>query len=84
MRGALYIRPGSKDRAMLLATLVCSDADCTEEIEIAVRRLVQLDGFVCDGCGHGFVLASVSELAEPGGTVVSLARRIEPPIRRAA
>ena len=64
---------------MLLATLVCSDPDCTEEIEIAVKRLVQLDGFVCDGCGHGFVLATVSELAAPGGEVISLARRIERP-----
>ena len=69
---------------MLLAKLICSDADCTEEIEIAVRHLVQLDGFSCDGCGHGFVLVSVSELAEPGGEVISLARRIDQPASRAA
>ncbi len=69
---------------MLLAKLTCSDPGCDEEIEIAVKRLVQLDGFVCDGCGNGFVLATVSELVEPDGEVVSIARRIERPERRAA
>ena len=72
---------------MLLARIVCSSPDCESEHEIAVHRLMQLEGFVCDDCGSGFVLASVSELARPGGEVVSLARRIEPPAageRRAA
>jgi hypothetical protein len=68
---------------VLLAKIICSDPDCDEEHEIAVRRLIQLDGFVCE-CGHGFVLASVSELNEPGGDVISIAERIEQPERRAA
>ncbi len=63
---------------MLLATIICSDPGCTEEHEIAVDRLVQLDGFTCE-CGYGFVLTSVAELAEPGdahpGSVVSIATR---------
>lgn len=59
---------------MLLAKIVCSDPDCVGELEIAVDRLTKLDGYVCE-CGHGFVLASVSELAEPGGEVVSIATR---------
>ena len=68
---------------MLLAKIICSDPGCEEEHEIAVKRLMQLDGFVCE-CGHGFVLASVSEQKEPGGEVVSIAERIEQPERRAA
>ena len=69
---------------MLLARIACSDPDCDVEHEIAVRRLMQLDGFVCEGCGHGFVLTSVSELSEPGGELISIAERIEQPARRAA
>lgn len=59
---------------MLLAKIICSDPGCYEEHEIAVNRLVQLDGFTCE-CGYGFVLASVAEVAEPGGEVVSIAKR---------
>jgi hypothetical protein len=62
---------------MLLAKIVCSDPECYEELEIAVKRLLQLDGFVCE-CGSGFVLTAVSELAEPGGEVVSIAKRRQP------
>lgn len=60
---------------MLLARIVCSDPGCDEEVEIAVERLMQLDGYVCE-CGHGFVLVSVSELSEPGGEVISIATRV--------
>ena len=60
---------------MLLATLICSDPDCEEELEIEVRRLAQLGDFLCE-CGHGFVLATVSELKEAGGEVVSIATRL--------
>ena len=60
---------------MLLATLICSDPDCDQEIEIEVRRLAQLGNFLCD-CGHWFVLATVAELKEPGGEVVSIASRL--------
>jgi hypothetical protein len=60
---------------MLLAKLVCSDPECTDEIEISVKRLSQLGDFTCE-CGYGFVLESVSELSEPGGEVVSIASRM--------
>ena len=59
---------------MLLAKIICSDPGCDEEHEIAVNRLAQLDGFTCE-CGYGYVLASVAELSEPGGEVVSIATR---------
>lgn len=59
---------------MLLAKIICSDPGCHEEHEIAVNRLAQLDGFTCE-CGYGYVLASVAELAEPGGEVISIAKR---------
>ena len=67
---------------MLLTKIVCSDPECIEEIEVAVERLEELDGFVCE-CGFGFVLMDVSELGEPAGSVVSLPAR-RPAERRAA
>jgi hypothetical protein len=62
---------------VLLAKLICSDSDCYEELEISVDTLLKLDGYVCE-CGHGFVLASVAELKEPEGDVVSIVTRVEP------
>lgn len=59
---------------MLLAKIICSDPDCHEELEIPIERLRQLDGYVCE-CGYGFVLASVAEVRERGGEVVSIAHR---------
>ena len=53
---------------MLLATIICSDPECTEEVEIAVELLDELDGLSCE-CGYGYVLLSVSERAEPGEVV---------------
>jgi hypothetical protein len=47
---------------MLLARILCSDPECTEEIEVSVQSLDQLDGLVCE-CGFDFVLLSVA--AEP-------------------
>ena len=60
---------------MLLAKIICSDPGCEEEHEIAVKRLMQLDGYVCE-CGYGFVLASVAEVSEPGGEIVSIAKKV--------
>ena len=68
---------------MLLARIVCSDPQCTEELEVAVEDLDELDGFVCD-CGFGFVLIEVAGLREAGGSVVSLPRRDRTPRRQAA
>jgi hypothetical protein len=68
---------------MLLARIVCSDRHCTEELEVAVESLDELDGFVCE-CGHGFVLTEVSELRESVASVVSLSDRRPAGQRRAA
>ena len=70
---------------MLLAKIVCSDPDCPEEAEVAIRHVHELEGRVCE-CGFGFVLMQISELAEPGGKVISIATRLDPPAsqRRAA
>jgi len=69
---------------MLLATIICSDPDCHEEIELRIESLEELEGVVCD-CGFGFVLASVAEVREPGGELVELAAgRRRPLVRRAA
>ncbi len=68
---------------MLLATILCSDPRCTEELEVAVENLDELDGFVCE-CGHGFVLLEVAELREPGGSLIAFPSRNGTPKRRAA
>jgi hypothetical protein len=69
---------------VLLAKIVCSDPDCPEEAEVAIEYVAELEGRVCE-CGFGFVLMQISELREPGGEVVSIAtRRQPPPARRAA
>jgi hypothetical protein len=56
---------------VFLATIICSDPGCTEEREIAIARLEELEGFACE-CGHGFVLAAVAELRASGGEVVAI------------
>jgi hypothetical protein len=70
---------------MFLARIICSDPGCYEEIEVPIENLDELEGFTCE-CGHGFVVATVSELAEQAGEVVSIAGRTrrEGSARRAA
>jgi hypothetical protein len=61
---------------MLLATIICSDWECAEELEVRIEDLDKLDDYACD-CGHGFALISVCELREEGdrGQLVELPRR---------
>ena len=70
---------------MFLATIICSDPACTEEHEVAVERLEELEGFACE-CGFGFVLAAVAELRASGGEVIAIetGRAARPQRRRAA
>jgi hypothetical protein len=70
---------------MLLARIVCSDEACTEELEVRVESLDEIERYLCD-CGHGFVLITVSELREvpERGVVVSLPERRQARSRRAA
>jgi len=44
---------------MYLARIVCSHGECTEEKELIVESLEELDEGACP-CGYGFVLISVS------------------------
>jgi hypothetical protein len=59
---------------MLLARIICSDPECSEELDVAVATLDELDGYVCE-CGHGYVLITVSEAKSAGGQLVELPRR---------
>jgi hypothetical protein len=68
---------------VFLAQIICSDPVCTEELEVTIENLDELDGFLCD-CGHGFVLLTVSELRDVSGVVVSLPERRRVSGRRAA
>jgi hypothetical protein len=47
---------------MFLATLICSDESCAEEVELTVGHLVELDAAACD-CGCTLVLLAVDEWA---------------------
>lgn len=70
---------------MFLIEIVCSDPECTEEGEIAVEDLAEIDDLACE-CSHGFVVLTVSELAGPtrSGSVISLPERRRQVTRRAA
>ena len=46
---------------MWMAHLLCSGRECTEEIEVVVDDLDELDRIGCT-CGHGFVVLSISEV----------------------
>jgi hypothetical protein len=68
---------------MFLIQIVCSDPECTEEREIAVEDLAEVEEMACE-CSHVFVVITVSELAEPTGSVISLPERGRQATRRAA
>jgi hypothetical protein len=68
---------------VLLATVVCSDPDCEEDLELVVEDLDELAGLVCL-CGHGFVLERVSELRPEEAKVVSIQFRQGRALRRLA
>lgn len=46
---------------MWLAHMICSGPECTEELEVVVSELGELDHFNCD-CGYGLALLSISEV----------------------
>jgi hypothetical protein len=45
----------------MLVHLICSDDECTEELELVVAALEEAEQVGCT-CGHSFVWASVSEV----------------------
>jgi hypothetical protein len=45
---------------VLLATLICSDEACAEEVDLVTGHLAPLDAAACD-CGCTLVLLAVSE-----------------------
>jgi hypothetical protein len=70
---------------MFLVQVVCSDPECTEERELAVEDLADVDDLACE-CSHGFVVITVSELADPArsASVIRLPERRRQATRRAA
>jgi predicted transport protein len=44
---------------MWIAHVICSGRDCTEDLEVVIEDLEELDSVACT-CGHGYVLLSVS------------------------
>jgi hypothetical protein len=44
---------------MWMAHIICSGRGCTEEREVVIDELEELDRIGCT-CGHGFVLLSIS------------------------
>ena len=71
---------------MWIAHVICSGADCTEELELVIDSLDELDRINCE-CGYGFAVVSVAEasLVETRiAEVVPLAQRRFDSQRRAA
>jgi hypothetical protein len=60
MLAAVPSAPLASLRGMWVVHLICSDDDCTEEIELVVAELEEAERVGC-ACGHSFVWASVSE-----------------------
>jgi hypothetical protein len=46
---------------VFVARIVCSGRNCSEELELVVEDLDELEGFPCR-CGYGFVLVEVGEV----------------------
>jgi hypothetical protein len=46
---------------MWIAHLLCSGPDCTEEVEVVIDDLDELDRVGCS-CGHTFLLLTVSDV----------------------
>ena len=61
MLSARSIRAPRHAAGMWIARIVCSHGDCTEERELVVESLEELDRVACD-CGYGFVLVSVASV----------------------
>ena len=58
----ISVRAGRKRfPSMWMAHIICSGRDCTEEREVVIDDLAELDRIGCT-CGHGFVLLSVCEI----------------------
>lgn len=53
------VRRGQHPSRMFLVQLICSDEECTEEIEAVIEDLSELDGLVCE-CGFGTVTLTVA------------------------
>ena len=62
---------------MFVVHVICSGAECEEELELIAESIDELDRLNCD-CGYGFAVVSVAEaeLIESGGAdVISIVRR---------
>jgi hypothetical protein len=46
---------------VFVARIVCSGQTCTQELELVVDDLEELEGISCD-CGYGFLLLEVAEI----------------------
>ena len=62
---------------MFHVSLICSDADCADEVE-AWGELEEVELLVCDGCGCLLQVLAVSEASMPA-SVTRLPRRAQLP-----
>lgn len=47
---------------MWIAHVICSERDCTEELELVIESLDELERLNCE-CGYGFAVLSLAELS---------------------
>ena len=59
---------------MFVARLICSDADCAEELEVHAGSVEELERLLCD-CGCALELIAWPDWAEDVAEVVALRRR---------
>ena len=68
---------------MFGATLLCTDEDCAELVEVVVESLDELEAIVCEGCGCCSQVLSVWEV-EPAQSALRLVRPAPERLQRAA
>jgi len=68
---------------MYIARLICSDADCGEEITAESATLEELESLICD-CGCALVIVAWPDAALSHDTSAGASRRPRPGRRRAA
>jgi hypothetical protein len=60
--------------AMFVARLICSDADCAEELEVHAGSLEELERLLCD-CGCALELIAWPDWADDVAEVIALRGR---------
>jgi hypothetical protein len=56
---------------MYLAVVICSDPDCSEELEVEAATLDELHTYVC-GCGYAMDLVGWPDWVDDGSLIAAI------------